>query len=247
MTKKAVCLLSGGLDSATSLYFARREGYQVTALTVHYGQLHVKEIEYAKQICGQLQIPHHILSFEMPWKGSSLLDKNIPMPTMREESAMGADIPTTYVPARNTIFLSMAASCAEAMGAEAVFIGANALDYSGYPDCRPEYFEAFSKAIHLGTKAGVEGKKLQIVAPLLHLNKKDIILLGQKLGVPFENTWSCYKGKEKPCGECDSCRLRAKGFKEAKIKDPALKLRFTETAVPKKAQSRQKDFKLESK
>ena len=133
---------------------------------------------------------------------------------------MQKNIPVTYVPARNSIFLTFAASCAEASNAEAIFIGANALDYSGYPDCRPEYFEAAEKMIRLGTKAGVEGKKIEIKAPLLKLSKKEIVILGNKLGVPFEKTWSCYQGKERPCGECDSCILRAKGFREAGIVDP---------------------------
>ncbi len=217
---KAVCLLSGGLDSTTALYAARKS-HEVTALTIHYGQLHSKEIEFAKETCARLGLKHHNLSFEMPWKGSALLDASIPVPVNRDESRMIADIPSTYVPARNSIFLTLAASCAETLGAGAIFIGANILDYSGYPDCRPEFFEAFEKTIHLGTKAGVQGNKITIKAPLLHLNKKEIIQLGMKLGVPFEKTWSCYQGKETPCGECDSCRLRAKGFAEAGIIDPS--------------------------
>ena len=220
--KKAVCLLSGGLDSTTSLYFALKEKFNVVALTVSYGQLHSKEIEFAKETARTLNVPHHLLSVSMPWKGSALLDSNIPMPVMREESQMAAEIPSTYVPARNSIFLSLAASCAEAVGAEVLFIGANILDYSGYPDCRPEYFEAFERMIKLGTKAGAEGRKIKIQAPLLQLNKKQIIEMGRSLHVPFEKTWSCYQGRETPCGDCDSCRLRAKGFKEAGFADPIL-------------------------
>ncbi len=220
--KKAVCLLSGGLDSTTALYKAVTEGYQPTALTVFYGQLHHKEIECAKKIAGELRVPHYFISMELPWKGSSLLDASVPMPTMREESEMAKGIPSTYVPARNTIFLSLAASCAESIDAEGIFIGANVLDYSGYPDCRPEFFESFEETLLRGTKAGVEGRKIKIHAPLLNLNKKEIVQLGQLLNVPFEKTWSCYRGKNAPCGECDSCRLRAKGFKEAGLSDPLL-------------------------
>lgn len=222
--KKAVCLLSGGLDSTTALYAACQDGFEVTALTLHYGQLHAKEIEFAKKTAAALKLPHHLVSFQMPWKGSSLLDVSIPVPVNRDENAMGADIPSTYVPARNSIFLTLAASCAEAAGADSIFIGANVLDYSGYPDCRPEFFDAFGKMIKLGTKAGIEGQGIKIYAPLLNLNKKEIIQLGLKLKVPFEMTWSCYQGKNVPCGNCDSCKLRAKGFAEAGIPDPAISL-----------------------
>lgn len=222
MKAPAVCLLSGGLDSTTALYSALSENFEVTALTLDYGQLHIKEIEFAKATVKKLRLKHHLVSFSMPWKGSALLDKTILMPLMREEKEMSQSIPSTYVPARNSIFLSLAASCAEAIQSSAIFIGANILDYSGYPDCRPEYFEAFVKMLAVGTKAGSEGKNLKIYAPLLHLNKKEIIHLGKKLGVPFEKTWSCYQGLEKPCGACDSCLLRAKGFEEADLKDPLL-------------------------
>jgi 7-cyano-7-deazaguanine synthase len=220
--KKAVCLLSGGLDSTTALYKAVLDGFQVTALTVFYGQLHHKEIECAKKIAGELRVPHYFISMALPWKGSSLLDASVPMPSMREEGDMAKGIPSTYVPARNTIFLSLAASCAEALDAEGIFIGANVLDYSGYPDCRPEFFDSFEETLRRGTKAGAEGRTIKIHAPLLHLNKREIIQLGQLMNVPFERTWSCYQGKSTPCGECDSCRLRAKGFKEAGISDPLL-------------------------
>lgn len=220
--KKAVCLLSGGLDSTTSLYAARAEGWECIALTLQYGQLHAKEIECAKKISAATGVRHWIVPLELPWKGSALLDSSIQIPEGRNEKEMSADIPVTYVPARNSIFLTMAASCAEAAGAEAIFIGANALDYSGYPDCRPEYFEAAEKMIRLGTKAGVEGKAFAIKSPLLKMSKKEIVLLGARLGVPFQKTWSCYQGQEKPCGTCDSCVLRAKGFREANVKDPVI-------------------------
>lgn len=217
--QKAVCLLSGGLDSATSLYWALKQGYEVTALTIHYGQLHAKEIQCAGKIAKALKVKHHQLSFQMPWKGSALLDKTILIPKMRDEKRMAKDIPVTYVPARNSIFLALAASCAEAIGANRIVIGANVLDYSGYPDCRPNYFRAFEKMISLGTKAGDQGGKFKILAPLLKLNKKQIVQWGARLGVPFHWTWSCYQGKSRPCKECDSCRLRAKGFREAGIQD----------------------------
>lgn len=217
--KKAVCLLSGGLDSTTALYAALQQGYEVTSLTIHYGQLHHKEIEFARETSRRLKLQHFIVPVEMPWKGSSLLDSKIPVPVMRDEKRMAADIPSTYVPARNSVFLSLAASCAETVQANAIFIGANILDYSGYPDCRPEFFTAFEQVIERGTKAGALGHQIKIEAPLLYLNKKEIVQLGQKLGVPFEMTWSCYQGKQTPCGQCDSCLLRAKGFAEAGVTD----------------------------
>jgi 7-cyano-7-deazaguanine synthase len=217
---RAVVLLSGGLDSATTLYIAHKEHYQILALTILYGQRHQKEVECARKLAAGMAAEHHILEIAMPWKGSALLDSSAELPTGRNEEEMGKDIPVTYVPARNTIFLSLATSYAEARGAEAIFIGANALDYSGYPDCRPEYFQSFQDMIHRGTKAGVEGKTIEIQTPLLRLTKREIVLLGASLRVPFENTWSCYEGRTKPCGECDSCKLRAKGFEEAGIEDP---------------------------
>ncbi len=220
MSQKAVCLLSGGLDSVTSLYVAKREGYRLLALTFAYGQRHTKEIECAQAVARDLEIRHRVVPLEMPRQGSALLDPAIPVPVHRRESEMGADIPVTYVPSRNTIFLAMAASWAEAEGAGAVFIGANALDYSGYPDCRPEYFEAFERLLAVGTKAGVENRGIRICAPLLRLSKKEIVILGSALGVPFDKTWSCYRGGDFICGECDACLLRAKGFREAGIFDP---------------------------
>ena len=220
--KKAVCLLSGGLDSATALYAARGEGYELTALSFDYGQRHRKELEAAKKITLQLRIPHSIIPISLPWGGSALVDTAIPIPLNRDEFQMNQNVPMTYVPARNSIFLTFAASCAEAIGAGYIFIGANAIDYSGYPDCRPEYFQAFERLLQVGTKAGVEGRSIQIKAPLLTLNKKEIVLLGKELGVPFGTTWSCYTGGETPCGQCDSCLLRAKGFCEAGLEDPLI-------------------------
>jgi 7-cyano-7-deazaguanine synthase len=220
--KKAVCLFSGGMDSAVCLYVARSEGYDLSALSFDYGQRHEKEVEAAHGLTQVLQIPQHVVRFKLPWKGSALLERDSKMPQSRDPGKMPQKIPSTYVPTRNSIFLSFAFSCAEAEKAAVIFFGANVLDYSGYPDCRPEYLEAFAQAMAKGTKAGVEGKKIEIKAPLIDLTKKEIVLLGAKLGVPFEKTWSCYAGGDKPCGVCDSCILRAKGFHEAGIPDPLL-------------------------
>lgn len=220
--KKAICLLSGGLDSAVSLYVARSEGYSPIALSIEYGQRHYREIASARALTKKLATPHFFAALSMPWKGSALLDSRLKLPNNRDESAMSAEIPITYVPGRNSVFLSMAMSCAEVERAEAIFIGANALDYSGYPDCRLEYLIGFAEAVRRGTKAGQEGWKIEVRAPLIRLTKKEIVLLGQKLGVPFEMTWSCYAGDDKPCLACDSCILRAKGFSEAGVPDPLL-------------------------
>ena len=221
--RQAICLLSGGLDSATALFVAHEEGFTPLALTINYGQLHKKELESAKRIAKHLGIEHEIISISMPWGGSALLDSKIKIPENRSVDQIPNEIPVTYVPARNTIFLSLAASFAEARKAETIFIGANALDYSGYPDCRPEYFTAFESLIKKGTKCGIEGKAIAIKTPLIQMKKSEIILKAQKLGVPLELTWSCYKDGEFPCGVCDSCLLREKGFKEAGISDPLLK------------------------
>ena len=220
--KKAICLLSGGLDSTVCIYVARAEGYAPVALSIEYGQRHFREIAAARSLTKLLVIPHFFAALSMPWKGSALLDAAIKLPKDRDEKTMSGEIPVTYVPGRNSVFLSMAMSCAETTGAEAIFIGANVLDYSGYPDCRPEYLTAVAAAMWSGTKAGVEGKKIEVKAPLIKLTKKEIVLLGQKLGVPFEKTWSCYAGEDAPCGKCDSCILRAKGFREAGIPDPLI-------------------------
>ena len=217
---KAVVLLSGGLDSTTALYVARRDGYEPVCLSIHYGQLHDRELESARKIAGALQLEHWTLPISLPWGGSALTDSGIPVPKRRNETEISQEIPVTYVPARNSIFLSLAASLAETKKAEAIYFGANALDYSGYPDCRPEFIEAFEEMIKRGTKAGIDKRPIRIAAPLLRLTKAQIVRLGHELGVPFEWTWSCYEGREFPCGECDSCVLRAKGFREAGIEDP---------------------------
>jgi len=211
---KAVVLLSGGLDSATTLYFARKR-YRCSCLIFDYGQRHRKEILCAQAIARKAGCVFQIIKIALPWKGSALLDKKVKIPM----SSSG--IPSTYVPARNIIFLSFALSCAESTGARAIFIGAHTQDYSGYPDCRPEFYRAFESVIAKGTKAGIQKKGILIHTPLIGLNKAEIIKLGRRLGVPFGLTWSCYHGGNFPCGQCDSCYYRAKGFKDAGVKDPA--------------------------
>jgi 7-cyano-7-deazaguanine synthase len=220
--KKAVVLLSGGLDSATCLYWAKHQGYDCHCLIFDYGQRHKKEIKQAAKIAKITKSPYQLVKISFPWKASSLLDKKLPVPFSTAICHLPSAIPSTYVPARNTIFLSFAISCAEAFGAQAVIIGANALDYSGYPDCRPVYFQAMQKMANLATKAGVEGRKIKILTPLLNKTKAGIIKLGSRLKVPYRLTWSCYRGHVKPCGTCDSCLLRAKGFREMRLADPAV-------------------------
>ncbi|MBP7055852.1 MAG: 7-cyano-7-deazaguanine synthase QueC [Candidatus Omnitrophica bacterium] len=222
MNKKAVVLLSGGLDSAVTLYYAKDKGYACYCLNFDYGQRHRTEIGRARSIAHMAGAEFTVISLPFSWKGSSLLDNSVDIPKGRTSAEINEEIPSTYVPARNTVFLSIAASFAEAIGAEALFIGAHSQDSSGYPDCRKEYLEAIDKAIRLGTKAGLEGN-LKVESPLIDKTKKDIIELGAGLGVPFEYAWSCYAGGKKPCMECDSCILRAKGFAEAGVEDPLLK------------------------
>lgn len=213
----AIVLLSGGLDSATTLYDALDKGYKVYALIFYYGQRHKKEIRCAVALAKKARCAYEIVKISLPWKGSALLDKKIKVPRGRKLDAK--DIPVTYVPARNIIFLSFAASYAEAVGAQRIFIGANAIDYSGYPDCRPDFFAAYAKVLEKGLKTGVQGKKIKVETPLIRLTKSQIIRRGMELKVPYQLTWSCYTGGAKPCGVCDSCRLRAKGFLEAGVKD----------------------------
>ena len=220
--KKAVVLLSGGLDSSTCMAIAKDEGYELYALSFDYGQRHSRELESAKAIAEHFGAKEHkILRIDLRQiGGSALTDDSIDVPENRDEEHMADEIPVTYVPARNTILLSFALAYAEVIGADAIYIGANALDYSGYPDCRPEYYRAFEEVARLGTKRGVEGKPIEIKYPLINMTKAEIIRTGMRLGVPYELTWSCYKGGEKACGVCDSCKLRIKGFKEAGYKDP---------------------------
>jgi 7-cyano-7-deazaguanine synthase len=224
--RRAVCLLSGGLDSATCLAIARDEGFECHALSFDYGQRHRLEIERASALARSLgAASHRIVRIDLRAFGNSALTDDIAVPKSRGVEAIGEGIPVTYVPARNTIFLSFALASAEVLGASDIFIGVNALDYSGYPDCRPEFIEAFEKMANLATKAGVEGAlKTKIRTPLIALTKAGIVRLASQLGVPFESTLSCYDpdASGRSCGECDSCILRAKGFEEAGIADPAL-------------------------
>lgn len=220
--EKAVVLLSGGLDSATTLYWALDRGYEVRCLIFDYGQRHRREIERAKSTSRKANCRYRVVKIELPWKGSSLLDRKVPVPENRGLSEMARAIPSTYVPARNAIFLSMATSFAEAIGADSIFIGAHRFDSSGYPDCRPEFYRAFSEVIKRGTRAGAEKKKISVKTPLINKTKAQIIKMGSRLGVPFRLTWSCYEGGRSPCGRCDSCKLRAKGFEEAGLPDPLL-------------------------
>ncbi|MGC8663534.1 MAG: 7-cyano-7-deazaguanine synthase QueC [Thermoplasmata archaeon] len=217
---KAVALLSGGLDSATSLAIAVSMGYDVYPITFFYGQRHKKEIESAKKISKYYGLKLKIIKVELNKIGGSALTDNFEVPSKKSYEEISAEIPITYVPARNTVFLSIALSYAETIEAEKIFIGVNALDYSGYPDCRPEYVNEFNRLSRLATKVGVEGRPIEIVAPLISMTKGEIIKKGIELIVPYNLTWSCYKGGEKACGTCDSCLLRLKGFMEANAKDP---------------------------
>ena len=219
--QKAVVLVSGGLDSAVTLFYARENGYDCRCLTFDYGQRHASEIEMARRIAQSADAEIKIVKLDFTWKGSSLLDKNIKLPVNRTIEAINSGIPNTYVPARNTVFLSIATSFAEATGAGAVFIGAHSDDSSGYPDCRIEYLNAFNEVIRLGTRRGSE-RDLELKFPLIRMKKSEIIKLGLSLGVPFQHTMSCYQGTPEPCAECDSCILRAKGFREAGISDPLI-------------------------
>ncbi|MBI2154192.1 MAG: 7-cyano-7-deazaguanine synthase QueC [Candidatus Rokubacteria bacterium] len=222
--KKAVVLLSGGLDSATTLAIARSEGYACHALSFQYGQRHSRELESAKKVAAVLgAVEHLVLNLDLRLIGGSALTADIPVPKGRSAAEIGHGIPITYVPARNTIFLSHALGWAEVLGAEDLFFGANFLDASGYPDCRPEYIEAFERLANLATKAGVEGtSRFKIHTPLIRMTKAEIIKKGHALGLDFALTWSCYEptADGRACGLCDSCLLRLKGFKEAGLTDP---------------------------
>lgn len=211
--------MSGGLDSAVTLYYAKNAGYKCLCLGFDYGQRHLRELECAKELCRRAKAEFQLIKFAMPWKGSALLDKK---EKLKGHRLGNKSIPNTYVPARNIIFLSFALSCAETVKAEKIFIGAHSQDYSGYPDCRPEFYRSFAKVVKSGTKAGVENKPVAVETPLLYKFKSDIIKMGIRLRVPFELTWSCYKGGKRPCNECDSCAYRKKGFKEAGIADPVI-------------------------
>ena len=219
---KAVILLSGGLDSTTVLYQARLDGFDCYALSFDYQQRHQKELAAARQIAQMAQVvEHRVVAFDLrSWGGSALTDSSIELPTDRDLGQMAQEIPVTYVPARNTIFLSFALAYAEAIQANRVYLGVNALDYSGYPDCRPEYIAAMQQVFDLGTKQGLGGNGIQIAAPLINLHKTEIIQLGNRLGVSWADTWSCYDGGELACGVCDSCQLRLAAFAELGLVDP---------------------------
>ncbi len=210
------------MDSATALAIAKAEGHEIIALTIDYGQRHRREVEAAKRVAKHFGVRDHRVVFLDLTEigGSALTDRKIPVPEQRRLEEIGQGIPVTYVPARNTIFLAYALGLAEATGAKAIYIAANRIDYSGYPDCRPEFYKAFQDVARLGTKRGVEGDMIEIRTPLIEMSKADIVRKGQELGVPWELTWSCYRGGESACGVCDSCQLRLKGFHEAGVKDP---------------------------
>lgn len=222
--KRAVVLLSGGLDSTTTLAIAQREGYETYALTFRYGQRHELEIEAARRISAQFNVLRHVIAqIDLREFGGSALTSELDVPKGRALERMPDEIPVTYVPARNTIFLSFALAWAEVLAAEDIFIGVNALDYSGYPDCRPEYIEAYERMARLATRAGVEGRqRLKIHAPLIEWSKAEIIRKGIELGVDYALTVTCYdpSAQGEACGQCDACQLRLKGFAENGLVDP---------------------------
>jgi 7-cyano-7-deazaguanine synthase len=220
---KAVVLLSGGLDSSTVLALAHEAGHDVYALSIGYGQRHARELVAARALAAHYGChDHRELTLDpRGFAGSALTDSGAPLPLDRGAAELGAGIPPTYVPARNLTFLALATGYAEVVGADDIYLGINALDYSGYPDCRPEFLEAFAKTANLATKAGTQdGRVLRFHAPLIAMSKADIVREGTRLGVPWALTWSCYAGADEACGRCDSCRLRLKGFDAAGLADP---------------------------
>lgn len=219
---RAVVLLSGGLDSTVTAAVAKADGHELYALTIDYGQRHAIEVEQARRVAAAMGIARHVvLSLDLRALGGSALTGAIDVPKDRSEQERGSGVPITYVPGRNLIFLSLAAAQAEVVGAPLIYFGANVLDYSGYPDCRPEFIEAFETAVNKGTKAGVEGKKLRVRAPLLMMSKADIIRKGTELRAPLHLTHSCYDPVGvRACGRCDSCQIRREGFAQAGVVDP---------------------------
>jgi 7-cyano-7-deazaguanine synthase len=220
----AVVLLSGGMDSATAAAIARDQGFEVHALSFRYGQRHAAELEAARRVAERLGAMRHVvLEIDLRAFGGSALTGDLAVPKDTPLDRIGSGIPATYVPARNTIFLAFALGWAETLDAADIFLGANALDYSGYPDCRPEYIEAFERMANLATRAGVEGRRIRIHTPLIKLSKAEIVKLGTRLGVDYGLTWSCYDPAPggAPCGRCEACILRRKGFREAGMEDPA--------------------------
>lgn len=223
MSKKALLLFSGGIDSTTTLALAEKEGFTIYALTFRYGQRHSREVESARKIARSRKIARHlVINIDLKSIGGSALTAESEIPKERSLEEIGREIPPTYVPARNTIFLSYALAWAEVLQVGDIFLGVNARDYSGYPDCRREYIETFEKMANLATRTGTEGKGFRIHAPLINLGKEEIIKKGLSLGVDYSLTWSCYDPapRGKACGKCDSCKLRRKGFEEVGIKDP---------------------------
>ncbi|AZN42190.1 7-cyano-7-deazaguanine synthase QueC [Paenibacillus albus] len=224
--KKAVVILSGGLDSTTCMGYAKEVGYELYPITFNYGQRHKIELNNARAVAEHYGVSDRFrlveLGFLRDFGGSALTDDSIDVPMVGADPVPDevGEIPVTYVPGRNLLFLSIATSFAETVGAEAIYIGVNALDYSGYPDCRPEFIAKVEEVIAVATKVGVEGKAISIETPLIHLTKADIVKEGTRMGVPYHLTTSCYNGEPEACGECDSCRLRLKGFAEAGMKDP---------------------------
>ncbi|MCL2890584.1 MAG: 7-cyano-7-deazaguanine synthase QueC [Methanomassiliicoccaceae archaeon] len=214
---KAVVLLSGGLDSTVTLADSLRSGNETIALSFRYGQKHMRELDSAKAVASYYKIRHMIVDVDLSSFRSSLTDNSKEIEKDRE--AIGSGIPDTYVPARNMIMLSVAAGLCESVDAEMIYIGANVIDYSGYPDCRKEFFDSFEAMISKGTKAGVEGHPIRIVAPILNMTKAQIIKYGKEMNAPLYLTWSCYSGGERPCGHCDSCLIRKKGFADAGYED----------------------------
>lgn len=223
---RAITLLSGGLDSTTSTCWALKQGYRVTALSVDYGQRQRVELDRARAIAARLGVPHRVVALDLrAIGGSALTDAAIAVPKDRAEEHMAQGVPSTYVPARNTILLALALGLAEVVGASRLVIGANAIDYSGYPDCRPAFLQAFEALADVATKAGTEqGVRFEVLAPLLQLTKADIVRLALEVGAPLELTWTCYDPRpgERSCGRCDACKLRLKGFREAGATDPIL-------------------------
>ncbi len=219
---KAVVLLSGGLDSTVCLAKAIDDGHEPIPLTIGYGQRHERELQAARDVVDHYGIgEHHLVELDLQsFTSSALTSDQVPVPHRESTEEIGGDIPATYVPARNIIFLSIAAGLAETKSAQYVYIGANAVDYSGYPDCRPEFFEVYQELLEVGTKSGVEGDPVIIKTPILRLTKVEIIGLGMEIGAPLHLTWSCYEGGDKACGSCDSCQLRLKGFRAAGFADP---------------------------
>ena len=220
---RAIVLLSGGLDSSTVLALAHEQRHELYALSIDYGQRHARELEAARRLARHFGCcEHRELALDArAFAGSALTSANVPLPLDRSEMEMGIGIPSTYVPARNLTFLAFATGYAEVSGADDIYLGINALDYSGYPDCRPEFLEAFARTANLATKAGTaDGRTLRFHAPLIAMSKADIVREGARLGVPWALTWSCYAGEERACGRCDSCQLRLKGFAEAGLVDP---------------------------